>query len=593
MLRRSPDRRKWPLASLISGVAPVLPIVAALGFLASLLEGAGIGLFIPLLAVLMSESVAAGIPEPIRSLASLFGGYDPQTRALLLGALIFGLIIVKGAVQAANQSLVARIEGRIGANLRNGLATRLLAVNYPFFISNDSVRLTRILSTDSWFVLQATRSLLALVPATAGLFVFSVLLALLNLRLFMLVAAGAAIVLAGLYLAERRQRRLSQDFTASHHRLWARFITLLEAPRAIRLFDQQQREQQRTAEAIERLRLRKIASDTQPAIVHPLVDAMVALLFIVILLTGYWSGMTIPEITAFVLLLTRAQPHAKTISLARLGIASFHGSVREVDWLLSQKTPALPKSDGAASLRLDRPIRFDNVSYAYPNGSAGLNEVTLTVEPGVVTALIGSSGSGKTTLVNLLCRLIEPRSGGIRHGDDPVEQIEISAWRGRIAVAGQDSELVIGTIAENIAYGCPEAASVEIEEAARAAGAHKFIASLPQGYGSPIGPDGLSLSGGQRQRIALARALARKPDLLVLDEATSALDALTEAEIMTLIAEHRFFKTMLVISHRKTTVAACDNGIVLVDGAVREAGPLSSLQYFKTMAGPPRSMGPT
>src|SRR5688572_23640193 len=273
MLRRSADRRKWPLASLAGSVAPFLPIIAGLGFLASLLEGAGIGIFIPLLALIMSESIPVGVPEPLRSLTALFAAYDPQTRVVLLGAAIFTLIVLKGVVQAANQCVVVWIEGRIGAQIRNGLAARLLSADYTFFLANDPVRLTRILSPDSWFVLQATRSLLLLIPAAAGLLVFSVLLAILNLRLFIIVLVGAAVVQAGLNLAERRQRRLSDDFTASHHRLWKRLITLLQAPRVIRLFGQQRREQQGVAEATEALRRRKIASDTQPAIVHPIVDA--------------------------------------------------------------------------------------------------------------------------------------------------------------------------------------------------------------------------------------------------------------------------------------------------------------------------------
>lgn len=586
MARHLADRLKWPLAPLNGTIAPFLPVVAILGLLASVLEGAGIGLFIPLLAVLMSESVPPGIPEPIRSLASLFAGYDPQTRVVLLGAAIFALILLKSVVQAASQCLVVWIEGRVGAEIRNGLANRLLSADYSFFLKNDPVRLTRILSTDSWFVLQATRALLALIPAAAGLLVFGVLLAMLNLRLFAIAALGAVIVLAGLYFAERSQRRLSTDFTASHHRLWERFITLLEAPRVIRLFGQQRRERESVARATEELRQRKIAGDTQPAIVHPIVDAAVALLFIIILLAGYWSGTSIPEITAFVLLLTRAQPHAKAISQARLAVASFHGPLREVDWLLSQHTAPLPEPSGSSAFRLDRPIAFDNVAYSYPDGTRALEGVTVAIEPGVATAILGPSGSGKTTLVNLLCRLIEPQGGEIHHGKDRLAAIPLETWRDRIAVTGQDSELVIGTVAENIAYGRPEAARVEIENAATAAGAHKFIMDLPQGYDTRLGPDGFSLSGGQRQRIALARAVLRHPDLLILDEATSAVDALTEAEIMTLIAEHRHFRTMLVISHRKTTITACDQGIVLDNGTVAEAGPLPNLRYFKEMAGP-------
>jgi len=159
------------------------------------------------------------------------------------------------------------------------------------------------------------------------------------------------------------------------------------------------------------------------------------------------------------------------------------------------------------------------------------------------------------------------------------------ARRRKIAIAGQDAELVAGTVAENIAYGRPDASVADIEAVARAAGADSFIAALPQGYDTPVGPDGLGLSGGQRQRIGVARALLLNPDLLIFDEATSAVDALSDREIVKLATEHRHFRTLLIVSHRKTTVAACELGIVLSDGRVAEAGRLADLAYFQRMAG--------
>jgi ATP-binding cassette, subfamily B, bacterial MsbA len=583
-MMRSVGHPKWPLAPFVRKIYPFLPLVAALGLLAGLLEGAGIGLFIPLLAILISDSLPSGLPEPIRALASLFNHYDPQARAVLLGAAIFGLIILKGVVQAANECLVASIAGRVGRDIRNALARTLLTLDYPFFLKHGPARLTRIMSTDSWFVLEAVDAVLTLIPAAAGVLVFSVILALLNIELFAIVVAGAWVLQVVLYLAERRQQRLSHELTASDQHLWERLLTIVQAPRVIRLFGQREREQARAAAASEGLRQTIQASEYQAAFVHPLVDAMIALLLLVVLFAGYWSGMSIPAITAFVLLLTRAQPHAKTISRARLGIASFRGSVSEVEWLLSQER-SRPLRAGGPIERLDRPIVFDNVSYAYPNGHRGLDNVTLTIEPGIATAVIGQSGSGKTTLVNLLCRLIEPQSGAIRLGSDPVVQFDVESWRRRIAIAGQDSELVTGTVTENIAYGLPEASAADIEDATRAAGADKFVHGFAQGYDTPVGPHGLTLSGGQRQRIGLARALLLHPDVLVLDEATNAVDALSEAEIMKLIAEHRYFHTMLIISHRKTTLSACEHGVVLDNGRVCEAGPLADLAYFKAMAG--------
>src|SRR5207253_952939 len=252
-------------------------------------------------------------------------------------------------------------------------------------------------------------------------------------------------------------------------------------------------------------------------------------------------GMSLPAVTAFLLLLTRTQPHARTISQARLGIASFEGSLREVEWLLDQPGRMAGEREQDGGIRLDQPIVFDNVSFTYPNGHRAIDGVSCTITPGVATALLGESGSGKSTLVNLLCRLVEPEAGDIRLGDSAIDGFDPGQWRGRIAVAGQDNELVNGTVAENIAYGRPDAGAAEIEAAARAVGADTFIAALPQGYDTVVGLHGLSLSGGQRQRIGLARALLLNPDLLILDEATSAVDALSDREIVKLATEHRHF----------------------------------------------------
>lgn len=585
MLRRAGGRPKSPLPDIRRRILRFVPLVAALGLLASLLEGAGIGLLVPLLGLMLDNNASTSMSGPLRAAATLFNGVSLQERTILFGAAIIGLILLKNVVQALNECLLVSIRARIGGDLQNGLAKSLLAVDYPFFLEQEMAHLTRIVSTDSWFVVEAVDSALALIPAVTALLVFSVLLALLNFKLFLLILVGGAVVQGTVFLFERRQQRLSYQFTASSQLLWQCHLTLLQAPRTIRLFGQQQREQQRAAAAIERVWQSLRAAGYLKAIINPTVDVLLALVFLTLLLVGYWSGMSIPAITAFLLLLTRAQPHAKTISRARLGIATYEGSLREVDWLLSQGASATTPSGPREDLRLDCPIAFDRVSFAYPNGSRALDQVTLTIEPGTTTALIGESGSGKTTLVNLLCRLVEPQSGEIRLGDEPVETIDPASWRRRIAVAGQDSDLVNGTVSENIAYGRPDATAAEIHAVARSAGADGFIAALPQGYDTPVGFQGINLSGGQRQRIGVARALLLNPDLLIFDEATSAMDALSDMEIVKLAIEHRHFRSLLIISHRKTTIAACQHGLVVQDGKVIEAGPLSDLAYFHGMAG--------
>lgn len=579
-------RGESPLAPIARQYLPYLPLLAALGFFASALEGVGIGLLIPLLALLLSGAIPADIPEPIRALAALAESLDVQTRILALGAAVFALIALKGVVQALSSCLVAYVEGRIGRDVRNALADRLLSLNYPFFLENDLARLSRILSNDSWFVTEAARWALAMIPAAVSILIFSVLLAWLNLTLFGIALVGAIVIQGAVLLFERRQHRLSAQLTASDLSMWERMLALVTAMRVIRLFGQERFEHDRFAEKTELVRHSFSASRYVLAFATPTVESLTALLFVVILLSGYATGMSIPAITAFLVLLSRAQPQARAIAESRLGIATVRGSIHEVEWLLSQKPSNRPAPiQRPDEVRLDKAISFEGVSFVYPNGGKGVEDLTLVIRPGVATALIGPSGSGKTTLVNLLARLIEPAAGRLCLGGTPVDSIDPDSWRRPMAVAGQDVELVAGSVAENIAYGRPGADRSEVEDAARTAGASGFILGLPQGYDTQVGAEGVNLSGGQRQRIGLARALLRKPDLLVLDEATNAVDALSENEIMKLLREHRHFRTALVISHRKSTLAACEDGIVIRDGRILEAGPLSSLSYFRTMAG--------
>src|SRR5206468_8161716 len=164
----------------------------------------------------------------------------------------------------------------------------------------------------------------------------------------------------------------------------------------------------------------------------------------------------------------------------------------------------------------------------------------------------------------------------------PLSRIKISEWLNAIAIAGQDIDLIDGTVADNISYGRPDTTPTKIERAAWSAGAG-FVKELPQGFDTLVGPRGLSLSGGERQRISIARALAREPDILILDEATNAVDYETETSIIKSLQDLPKSMTIIVISHRPSTLAFCDDAVVLSRGRVVETGPLSSVLSYRSM----------
>jgi subfamily B ATP-binding cassette protein MsbA len=222
-------------------------------------------------------------------------------------------------------------------------------------------------------------------------------------------------------------------------------------------------------------------------------------------------------------------------------------------------------------------VVFDEVRFVYPDGRAGLAGLSFTAEPGTMVALVGPSGAGKSTALALIPRLHEVTAGAVRIDGADVRDVTLASLRGAIAYVAQDSLLFDDTVEANIRMGRPTASDAELEAAAEAAAASGFIADLPQGYATRVGPAGQRLSGGQRQRVALARALLRDPRILLLDEATSALDTESEAAIQAALTRLRQGRTTIVIAHRLSTVRDADLVVVMHEGRVSERGSHAGL----------------
>jgi ATP-binding cassette subfamily B protein len=201
-----------------------------------------------------------------------------------------------------------------------------------------------------------------------------------------------------------------------------------------------------------------------------------------------------------------------------------------------------------------------------------LRNVNLSIGAGEMIGLVGHSGSGKSSLVNMICRFYDVTEGGIRVDGVDIRSYSLASFRRNIGLVLQEPFLFFGTIAENIAYGKPEATRAEIVAAARAARAHEFILRLPQGYDSLVGERGQALSGGERQRISIARALLIDPRILILDEATSSVDTTTEMEIQEALDNLIQGRTTIAIAHRLSTLRKADRLVVLDRGEIVEIG---------------------
>ena len=211
--------------------------------------------------------------------------------------------------------------------------------------------------------------------------------------------------------------------------------------------------------------------------------------------------------------------------------------------------------------------------FRYPTAvDEALRGVDLDVEPGETVALVGETGAGKSTIVKLVARFYDVTGGRVLIDGVPVDELDLGAFRRRLGYVPQEPFLFSGTVRDNIAYGRPDAPDADVERAARAVGAHDFIARLPGGYLQPVTERGRSLSAGQRQLICLARALLVDPSILLLDEATANLDLATEARVQRAMGVVSAGRTTLVIAHRLQTARAADRIVVLDDGRVVEEG---------------------
>ena len=281
---------------------------------------------------------------------------------------------------------------------------------------------------------------------------------------------------------------------------------------------------------------------------------------------------TIGDFLGFIALIGLAAPEIRALGTLN-AVAQEGGAAADRVFEIIDEAPVLADAPDAEALDSARgEIRFEDVTFDYPDGSPALKGLSLALSPGETVALVGPSGAGKSTVFNLLLRLYDPTAGHIRLDGRDIRHLTGASLRAQMALVAQDAALFDDTIAGNIALGRLGASREEIVKAAKAAHAHDFITALPGGYDAPAGEMGRNLSGGQRQRIALARAILRDAPVLLLDEATSALDAESEAKVQAALADFSAGRTVIVIAHRLSTVRASDRIIVIEDGRAVEEG---------------------
>ena len=284
------------------------------------------------------------------------------------------------------------------------------------------------------------------------------------------------------------------------------------------------------------------------------------------------TALTVGTITAMVALINRLYRPVQT--LLGLGVdftRSLALFTRIFDYY--DKEVTIKNAPNPKKPPLDTPdIRFEHVSFAYETKEPVIRDVSFSIPPGDIYAIVGPSGFGKSTLVNLLLRLYDVRSGSVCVSGVNVRDFDLTYLRQNIGLVTQEAYLFNGTIRENLLYAKPGATQQELENACRLANIHDFIVSQEAGYDAMVGNRGLKLSGGEKQRLSLARVVLKDPKILVLDEATSSLDSISENAIQNALESVMVGRTSIVIAHRLSTVLAADRILVMKDGVIAEQG---------------------
>jgi ATP-binding cassette subfamily B protein len=474
--------------------------------------------------------------------------------------------------------VIAWVSERIAADLRNQTYAHLQRMSLEFFggkrtgdlisrVSSDSDRICTFLSIN----------LLDFVTDVLMILMTAVILLCIDFRLAL--AALVPLPLVG-YLVHSVRSRLRVGFQLGN-RAWAEMTSVLADTipgiRVVKAFAQERREIDRFRRANNRVlhandRVNRLWSFFGPMI-SLLTDTGLLIVWIVgVWQVVYWHNLhQIGTLTLFVAYISRfyvrLESMSRFVAATQRAAAAAQRVFGIMDRAATVAEPVHPVHPG----RLRGRIEFRDVAFRYGARSV-VHAVNLTIEPGEMLGLVGPSGSGKTTLVNLACRFYDAAEGAVLVDGTDVRSFPIEEYRKHIGLVLQEPFLFYGTIAENIAYGRPDARREELISAAKAARAHEFILRLPDGYDSLVGERGQSLSGGERQRISIARALLIDPRILILDEATSSVDSETEREIQLALDNLVLGRTTIAIAHRLSTLSRADRLIVMERGQIVEAG---------------------
>jgi len=501
-----------------------------------------------------------------------------DTLMLTLIPIAIMIVAVVNGLASYHQTIYMRYIGqRTIADMQLDLFSHLMRADLGTFHDQASGRLISKFTNDIMMMRHAISNVLVGVAkeSLTMLFLIGVMLYQ-SVELSLLAVVAFPIAILPIARLGRRMRKVSDSTQAELGEFTAQLDENFQGVRVVKAYGRESFEMERARQSIDRLFGLYFKAARIQAISAPMMETLgAAAIAAVIWYGGYQvvSGDTTPgAFFSFITSMLLAYKPMK--SLAGLNTNLQEGLAAANRFFAAMDTqPCIQDAPHAKPLALSRgALALSDVSFHYGSEKAGVDNISITIEPGATAALVGPSGSGKSTLINLILRFYDVENGHIRIDGQDIRDVTLSSLRQSIALVSQDVVLFDDTVRTNIAYGRLDATQADIIEAAKRADAHEFILQMPQGYDTIIGPHGVKLSGGQRQRISIARAILKNAPILLLDEATSSLDTQSERSVQSALDSLMQQRTTLVIAHRLSTVQHADIIYVMEQGRLIESG---------------------
>ena len=521
----------------------------------------------------------AKLMEPI--IDKVFTDKDP---AMLwpVALAVFAVFNIRGLATYGYSVMMNRLGQQIVSDINRDMFAHLVYADVAFFHGQQSGQLLSRFISDT--AMMRTAIIESLTGAGKNTFTVVALVSVMFYQDWKLSLASVFVFPVAAYFVSRlgrRLRKVSHNMQVETGNLTSILNQSFQGNRHVKSYAMEEYEKTRINTIIYNIFRLMDRSFRASAVVSPVAEVLSGLAIVMIIIYGghqviagtSTSGKLFSFIAAFLMAFEPMKRLAKLSNTMQMGLAAIDRLFTMLDI-----RPSICDREGAAALRVtDAVVSFENVSFAYADGSEALRGVSFTAPAGKTIALVGESGAGKTTILNLIPRFHDVTGGSIKIDGQDIRDVTLNSLRKSTALVSQEIAIFNDTIRDNIAYGSLQATDEEIIAAAKLAAAHEFISELAEGYNTRVGENGVKLSGGQRQRISIARAMLKNAPILLLDEATSALDANSERLVQAALERLQQGRTTIVVAHRLSTIIGADIIYVLDGGKIVESGSHAAL----------------